>query len=146
MSPAPVLQGSNQRMLSLFFGDLHLPYFHTKSCIDSYNPCWTVWFPKWFHSLNRKEAPNFNARLGGRPGFSQEWLGVHIISMNYLILPMIGGSVLRTDHWDNKIHPPSIGSTHLLLSTYPSDDHPAHWNIMRSCIVINHHSYQHHSY
>lgn len=57
-----------------------------------------------------------------------------------------GGSVLRTDHWDNKIHPPSIGSTHVLLSTYPSDDHPAHWNIMHSCIVINHHSYQHHSY
>ena len=24
-------------MLFLFFGDLHLPYFHTKSCIDSYN-------------------------------------------------------------------------------------------------------------
>ena len=88
----------------------------------------------------------FQRKAGRKTWVQSGMIGVHIISMNYLILPMIGGSVLRTDHWDNKIHPPSIGSTHVLLSTYPSDDHSAHWNIMHSCIVINHHSYQHHSY
>lgn len=90
----PFFKGTTKGCCFYFLGTCTYHTFtpnHVLIVTTCYNPCWTVWFPKWFHSLNRKEAPNFNARLGGRPGFSQEGLGVHIISMNYLILPMIGG-------------------------------------------------------